>query len=91
MFKNIVLPGLLTVLMAMSLNSELAQADTGATSTGVATTSASFSTSVTGNDQGFPYSKTGIGCAAGAVLGSVVPVVGNIVGCVLGGLFGWLR
>jgi hypothetical protein len=98
MFKNIVFPGLLVVLMAMSLDSALAQANTGAAAPGAPTASASSSASSassdsvpTGTDEGFPYKKTGLGCAAGAVLGSVVPVVGNIVGCVLGGLFGWLR
>jgi hypothetical protein len=97
-FKSIVLPGLLAVLMVMSSDSALAQANTGGAAPGAATTSASSSASTassdsvpTGTDEGFPYKKTGLGCAAGAVLGSVVPVVGNIVGCVLGGLFGWLR
>jgi hypothetical protein len=40
---------------------------------------------------GFPYKQTGTGCAAGAVLGSVVPGLGTAVGCVVGGFVGWWR
>lgn len=39
----------------------------------------------------FPYAQTGKGCAAGAVLGSVVPGLGTAVGCVLGGFVAWWR
>jgi hypothetical protein len=43
------------------------------------------------SDSMSPYKKTGIGCAAGAVLGSVAPGLGNVVGCVVGGLVAWWR
>jgi hypothetical protein len=59
------------------------QAQTGAAPESV---SAAVATS-----EGSPYKKAGLGCAAGAVLGSAVPGVGNLVGCLLGGLIGWWR
>lgn len=36
-----------------------------------------------------PVRDSGIGCATGAVLGSVLPGLGNVVGCAVGGLLGW--
>lgn len=36
-----------------------------------------------------PVRDSSIGCATGAVLGSVLPGLGNAVGCVVGGVLGW--
>jgi len=36
-----------------------------------------------------PVRDTSLGCATGAVLGSVLPGLGNAVGCVIGGFVGW--
>jgi phage tail tape-measure protein len=81
MVKNMVLSGLLLVLLVTGPVS--VQAQSGAAPESVSTPDATSG--------GSSYKKAGLGCAAGAVLGSVVPGVGNIVGCVVGGLFGWWR
>jgi len=81
MAKEMVLSGLLLALLVTGPVS--AQAQTGPASESVS--------SLVSTSEGFPYKKTGLGCAAGAVLGTVVPVVGNIVGCLVGGLYSWWR
>ena len=45
--------------------------------------------------QGVPQSRrylvrSGGGCVAGAILGSVIPGLGNVVGCAVGALGGWM-
>ena len=36
-----------------------------------------------------PIRNSTVGCATGAVLGTVVPGLGNLVGCMVGGFIGW--
>ena len=57
----------------------------------VANTTRSSYTQPSSSKAGFPYKKAGTGCAAGAVLRSVVPGLGTAVGCVVGGFMAWWR
>jgi len=77
------------LLLALLTTSALAQTTDGAPTDAPGTLATATEAEAPGELRRYAV-RSGGGCVAGAIAGTLVPGVGNAVGCVIGALGGWL-